>query len=58
VAREGPVPPGATAFDALLATAMEDHPGETTLDHVVRHALLSTLEERHARQPTQTSEAR
>jgi hypothetical protein len=57
-ARAGPVPPGATAFDALLTTAKEDHPGERTLDQVVRHALLSMLEERQARQPTQTGDTR
>jgi hypothetical protein len=56
VARASSVPPGTTAFDALLTTAIEDHPGESTLDQVVRHALLSMLEERRARQPTQTSD--
>ena len=58
VARTAPVPPGATAFDTLLTTATRDHPGERTLDQVVRHALLSMLEERRARQPTQTSDTR
>ena len=58
VARAAPSPPGATAFDALLTTANEDRPGERTLDQVVRHALLSMLEERRARQPTQTSDTR
>jgi hypothetical protein len=58
LARAAPVPSGATAFDALLTTAQEDHPGERTLDHVVRHALLSMLEERRTRQPTQTSDTR
>jgi hypothetical protein len=52
VARAAPSPPGASSFDALLTTASEDRPGESTLDQVVRHALLSMLEERRTRQPT------
>jgi hypothetical protein len=58
LARAATFPPGATAFDALLTTAQESQPGERTLDQVVRHALLSMLEERRARQPTQTSDTR
>jgi hypothetical protein len=46
---------GAPLFDALLSAANEDHPGETTLDEVVRRALLSMLEERRTRQPTEAS---
>jgi hypothetical protein len=58
LARARPLPPDATAFDTLLATATEDQPGESTLDQVVRHALLAMLEERQARQTTQTTETR
>jgi hypothetical protein len=50
VAQSTPLPSGVSSFDALLATAGEDHPGDTTLDEVVRHALLSMLEERRTRQ--------
>jgi hypothetical protein len=50
VARAAPSPAGATTFDTLLTTAGEDHPGDTNLDELVRHALLSTLEERRTRQ--------
>ena len=58
VARAAPLPAGASSFDALLTAAKEDQPGERTLDQVVRHALLSMLEERQTRQPTQTIETR
>jgi hypothetical protein len=58
VARAAPLPPGASWFDALLTAAKEDQPGESALDQVVRHALLSMLEERRTRQPTQTIETR
>lgn len=58
VARAAPLPPGASWFDALLTAAKEDQPGESALDQVVRHALLSMLEERQTRQPTQTIETR
>jgi hypothetical protein len=44
----------ASAFDALLTAAKEDHPGET-VDQVVRRTLLSMLEERRTRQPTDAS---
>jgi hypothetical protein len=44
---------GGLSFDALLTAAEEDHPGETNLDQVVRHALLSMLEERETRDLTQ-----
>jgi hypothetical protein len=53
VARGAPLPAGASSFDALLTTAGEDHPGDTTLDELVRRALLSTLEERRTRQRRQ-----
>jgi hypothetical protein len=58
VARAAPLPAGAALFDALLTAAQEDHPGETTLDELVRRALLSMLEERRSRQPTQASNTR
>jgi hypothetical protein len=47
---------GALPIDALFATAQEGHPGETVLDGVVRRALLSMLEERQTRHPTQSNE--
>jgi hypothetical protein len=56
--RAVPLPPGAQAFDAVLTTAQEYHPGEGTLDQVVRHALLSMLEERRTRQPSHVSDTR
>jgi hypothetical protein len=40
----------ASSFATLLTTAGEDHPDDTDLDELVRHALLSTLEERRTRQ--------
>jgi hypothetical protein len=43
---------GAPAFDALLATAAADPPGEPDLDHAVRRTLLAMLEERRTRQPS------
>jgi hypothetical protein len=46
---------GASSFDALLTAAKEDHPAETNLDRVVRRTLLSMLEERRTRQPTEAS---
>jgi hypothetical protein len=53
--RAAPSPAGASSFDALLTVAKEDHPGETNLDQVVRRTLLSMLEERRTRQPTESS---
>jgi hypothetical protein len=58
LARARRVPPDASAFATLLANATEDQPGESTLDYVVRHALLAMLEERQARQPSQTTDTR
>ncbi len=58
LARARPVPPDTTAFDALLTSAAEFQADESTLDQVVRHAVLATFEERQARQPIQTSEIR
>jgi hypothetical protein len=43
-------PADASSFATLLRTAGEDHPDDTDLDELVRHALLSTLEERRTRQ--------
>ena len=51
-------PPGTSLFDALLTAAGEDRPDEGTLDGLVRQALLSMLEERRSRQPTQVANAR
>jgi hypothetical protein len=42
-------PAGTSLFDALLTAADEDHRDETELDGLVRHVLLSMLEERRAR---------
>ncbi|HEX6393742.1 MAG TPA: hypothetical protein VFZ97_09885 [Acidimicrobiales bacterium] len=58
VVRAAPLPAGATTFDALLSAATSDHAGATTLDAVARRALLSMLEERRTRQPTQASVSR
>jgi hypothetical protein len=55
VARAARSRAGASSFDALLTAAEEDHPGETNLDKVVRRTLLSMLEERRTRQPTEAS---
>jgi hypothetical protein len=49
--RAAPSRNGPTAFDALLATAQQDRPGERAFDQVVRRALLSMLEERRTRSP-------
>jgi hypothetical protein len=48
--------PGTPLFDALLIAAGEDRPNQGTLDGLVRHVLLSTLEERRTRQPTQLND--
>jgi hypothetical protein len=53
VARATPLPASASSFDALLTAAGEDHPDDTALDELVRHALLSMLEERRTRQRRQ-----
>jgi hypothetical protein len=53
--RAAPFRARASSFDALLTAASEDHPGETNLDQVVRRTLLSMLEERRTRQPTEAS---
>jgi hypothetical protein len=58
VTRAASPPAGASSFDAMLTAAQEDPPGETTLDEVVRRALLSMLEERRTRQPVEASGAR
>jgi hypothetical protein len=42
---------GATNFDAVLAVAADDRPDEDGLDCLVRHVLLSMLEQRRTRQP-------
>jgi hypothetical protein len=52
VARAVAAPARTSLFDALLTAADEDHPDEGTLDALVRHVLLSMLEERRSRQPT------
>jgi hypothetical protein len=44
-------PPGTAMFDALVRVAGEDRPEEDPLDGLVRHVLLSMLEERRTRQP-------
>ena len=55
VVRGVAAPPDASLFDALLTAAGEDHPEEETLDGLVRDVLLSMLEERRTRQPTQAN---
>jgi hypothetical protein len=52
VVRAAPSPAGGSTFDALLTAATHDRPDESSLDKVVRRALLSMLEERRTRQPT------
>jgi hypothetical protein len=47
-------PGGAPSFDALLAATGQHRPGEGRLESVVRHVLLSMLEQRRTRQPSQT----
>jgi hypothetical protein len=37
----------------MLTAATQDRPGESTLDEVVRRALLSMLEERQTRHPNE-----
>jgi hypothetical protein len=58
LARAAASPSGVTAFDALLSTAQQDRPDERSVDQVVRHALLSMLEERRTRQPSQARDTR
>jgi hypothetical protein len=41
-----------------MTAAGEEHPEEGTLDGLVRHALLSMLEERRTREPTQVKNTR
>jgi hypothetical protein len=55
VARAAPSSAGGRPFDALLTAAQAGHPGETILDGVVRRVLLSMLEERQTRHPTQSN---
>ena len=57
LARAAPLPAGATLFEALLTAAKEGHTDETSLDEVVRRALLSMLEERRTRQPSEDRRA-
>jgi hypothetical protein len=49
IVRAVPLPAGAASFDALLTGAGENVPADTPLDELVRHALLSMLEERRTR---------
>jgi hypothetical protein len=55
VARAAPSPAGVSFFDALITAAKEDHPGAGPLDRMVRRTLLSMLEERQTRRPTEAS---
>jgi hypothetical protein len=48
-------PAGGSLFDALLTAADQDHPDEEALDGLVRHVLLSMLEERRTRQPARAT---
>jgi hypothetical protein len=51
-------PAGTSLFDSLLSAVDEDHRDEKTLDGLVRHVLLSMLEERRTRQPSEASATR
>jgi hypothetical protein len=44
---------GPPTYDALLAAAGRNHPDEQPIDGMVRRVLLSMLEERYTRRPTQ-----
>jgi hypothetical protein len=48
-------PASTQMVDALLSDAAEDHPGEGTLERLVRRVLLSMLEERATRRPEQAN---
>jgi hypothetical protein len=58
VVRRVAAPGGTSLFDALLTAADEDHPDETTLDGLVRHVVLSMLEERRTRQSSEANATR
>jgi len=51
-------PAGTSLFNALITVADEDHLDENTVDGLVRHVLLSMLEERRTRQSTGPSAGR
>jgi hypothetical protein len=51
-------PTGTSLFDTLLTAAREDYPDEKELDGLVRRVLLSMLEERRTREPTQANNTR
>jgi hypothetical protein len=55
IARAAPWAADASTFDALLTAAGQDHPADTSLDDLVRHVLLSMLEERRTRFEETTS---
>jgi hypothetical protein len=50
LARSAPSQGSQALFDTLLDAARQDDPDDAPLDDVVRHALLSMLEERRTRQ--------
>jgi hypothetical protein len=58
VVRRVGVPGGTSLFDALLTAVDEDHPDEKPLDGLVRHVLLSMLEERRTRQSSEPNATR
>ena len=58
VVRRVAAPDGTSLFDAMLTAADEDHPDEKPLDGLARHVLLSMLEERRTRQPSEASATR
>jgi hypothetical protein len=47
---------GPPKYDALLAAAGRDQPDEQPLDGMVRRVLLSMLEERYTRRPTEQAQ--
>jgi hypothetical protein len=49
------VPAGTSLFDALLSATGENQPDEETFAELARSVLLSTLEERRTREPTQAN---
>jgi hypothetical protein len=58
VVARGAAPAGTSLFDALLTAADEERPDEEPLDGLVRHVVLSMLEERRTRQSSETSATR
>jgi len=58
VVRAAAIPAGAPPFDALLTAVSQEHPGEGTLDGLVRRVSLAGLEERGTRRSSQADTTR